>query len=187
MEISRSTLLLMTFLLEGLAFATALVLSKLFGIQLFPFTERAFRDIITAALGTVFPLVVFMFSLSLKAEKIPLIRSLRKTMITQIKGIFSNTGLVDIIVISLIAGIAEEMLFRGILQAKFGIVVASVLFGLVHFVTPVYVFVTILMGLYIGLFYLVFGSLLIPVLLHFFYDFGALVYLRYFVAEGCND
>ena len=86
--------------------------------------------------------------------------------------------------VSLIAGFAEEILFRGIIQIRFGIVTASILFGLVHFVSPAYLIVTSVMGLYIGCVFYLSGSLLVPIQLHFIYDLGALVYLRYFVKEG---
>jgi membrane protease YdiL (CAAX protease family) len=183
MQLSSSTLLLITFLLEGLLCLSALVLSKLLDIQLFSSGVDPFHDIVLGAVAACFPLLFFIFSLSRKAGDVPVLRSLRRTIITDIKGIFSHAGLVDILFISLMAGFAEEMFFRGILQAQFGIIIASVFFGLVHFITSAYVAVTILMGFYIGALYHFFGSLLIPVVVHIVYDFGALVYLRYFVEE----
>ena len=81
------------------------------------------------------------------------------------------------------AGLAEELLFRGVIQAKWGILAASILFGLLHSVTPAYILFAISIGFYIGLLYHVFQSLFIPIQLHCIYDFGALVYLRYFVKE----
>jgi membrane protease YdiL (CAAX protease family) len=175
--------------MEGAALAAALLLAELFGFDFFPLTENVLRDILISIPGAFFPLCVFICSLSGRAENIPFIRSLRKTMITEVRVIFLSLRFIDIFIISLAAGFAEEMLFRGIFQVKFGIVMASILgivmasilFGLVHFITPAYVVVTVLMGFYIGFFYLLFGSLLIPILLHFVYDLGALTYLRYYV------
>jgi len=83
--------------------------------------------------------------------------------------------------ISFAAGFAEELLFRGVLQARFGIVIASIIFGLVHFISPLYVIITALMGLYIGAFYYFTESLLVPIQMHFIYDLGVLVYLKYVV------
>lgn len=167
--------------MEGAALAAALLLAELFGFDFFPLTENILRDVLISIPGAFFPLCVFICSLSGRAENIPFIRSLRKTMITEVRVIFLSLRFIDIFIISLAAGFAEEMLFRGIFQVKFGIVMASILFGLVHFITPAYVVVTVLMGFYIGFFYLLFGSLLIPILLHFVYDLGALTYLRYYV------
>jgi membrane protease YdiL (CAAX protease family) len=167
--------------MEGAALAAALLLAELFGFDFFPLTENILRDVLISIPGAFFPLCVFICSLSVRAENIPFIRSLRKTMITEVRVIFSSLRFIDIFIISLAAGFAEEMLFRGIFQIKFGIVMASILFGLVHFITPAYVIVTIMMGFYIGIFFYLFESLLIPILLHFMYDLGALTYLRYYV------
>jgi membrane protease YdiL (CAAX protease family) len=81
------------------------------------------------------------------------------------------------------AGLAEELLFRGVIQAKWGIIAASILFGVLHAVTPAYVILATVIGFYIGLLYHCFQGLLIPIQLHCIYDFGALIYLRYFVKE----
>jgi len=83
--------------------------------------------------------------------------------------------------ISLAAGIAEELLFRGVLQIKFGIVLSSILFGLVHFISPFYFIVATVMGFYLGAALYIFDNLMIPVQIHFLYNLGALVYLRFFV------
>lgn len=100
---------------------------------------------------------------------------------TDIKGLFSETTLTDIWLISLLAGFAEELLFRGVIQVKFGIIAASIIFGFLHFLTPAYCIIAIFMGFYIGILYHVYRTILIPIQLHFIYDFGALVYLKYFV------
>jgi membrane protease YdiL (CAAX protease family) len=93
--------------------------------------------------------------------------------------------MVDLAIISLLAGIGEEILFRGVLQARFGIVIASIVFGLMHSVSAAYVIVTIIMGLYIGIIFEFGESLLIPMQLHFIYDFAALVYLKYIIKKPC--
>jgi membrane protease YdiL (CAAX protease family) len=181
MEYSRSRLLTLTFIIEGIAFVSALLLSKYFNITLFPVTEKPFRDMILGTFGASLPLVLFAFSLSKKAEKIPLLGSLRKTMIFEIRGIFTHARLIDLIIISMLAGFAEEMLFRGVLQVKFGIFFASILFGLMHAVTPAYLVITIIMGFYLGMLFNVFESLLVPIQLHVLYDLAALIHLKYLV------
>jgi membrane protease YdiL (CAAX protease family) len=181
MEYTRSKVLVLALLFEGLALAAAFLLAEVFSIELFPLTENFLRDMLVGTLGALFLLAFFALAISEKAAKIPIIGSLRKLMITEVRAIFSELRFPDLVLIAMLAGYAEEMLFRGILQVKFGIVVASILFGLMHFVSPAYVVITIIIGLYIGMFFQEFGSLLIPVQLHFIYDLGALTYLRYFV------
>ena len=43
----------------------------------------------------------------------------------------------------------EELLFRGVLHQKMGIVGSNILFGLVHFVTPAYAVTAGLIGAYL--------------------------------------
>ncbi|HEW81812.1 MAG TPA: CPBP family intramembrane metalloprotease [Nitrospirae bacterium] len=104
--------------------------------------------------------------------------SLRKMVLIEIREVFSHCTLIDIIIISLLAGFGEEFLFRGLLQTKLGIVAASIIFGLFHAVSPAYVIAATIMGFYIGVSYQMSGSLLVPVQIHFVYDLAALVYIK---------
>jgi membrane protease YdiL (CAAX protease family) len=178
----RSKLLGLAFLVEGAVFIIALVLARLWSIALFPLTEHLLRDILIGTAAAVIPFALFVFSLSKKARTIPIISSVRKTITGDIRALFASTTVVDICIISLLAGLTEELLFRGVIQAKWGIIAASILFGLLHAVSPAYLLATVI-GFYIGLLYYIFQSLLIPIQLHCVYDFGALIYLRYFVKE----
>ncbi|MEF9437204.1 MAG: CPBP family intramembrane metalloprotease [Candidatus Mariimomonas ferrooxydans] len=188
MEFLRIKILAIALLIESIALISAFLLARYFDISLFPLTANFFRDILIGTLAAFPPFALFVFSLSEKAEKFPVIGSLKKIMITDIRAIFSNAHFFDLFLISLLAGFAEEILFRGIIQYKFGIIIASILFGLVHFLTPAYALIAVIMGFYIGIFFHVFESLLIPIHLHFIYDLGALIYLKYFVTSepGCD-
>ncbi len=166
MFVSRVTLLKLAILSEGGAFLVALALGFFLHIDLFPVTRDFGNDLIIGTLSAIPPVILFHLSLSSRAEKIPVIGSLKKTMISDIKNLFSESHLIDLIIISICAGIAEELLFRGIFQVKFGIIAASVIFGLVHFVTPAYVLAATVMGLYIGILFRLFDSLLVPIQMH---------------------
>jgi membrane protease YdiL (CAAX protease family) len=182
----RKKLLGLALLVEGGAFVLALLLARIWGIALFPLTEHLLRDILLGTAAAAMPFALFVFTLSEKAKAIPIIRSLRKTITNDIRTLFASTTFIDICLISIAAGLAEEMLFRGVIQVKWGILAASILFGLLHSVTPAYtayILLASVIGFYIGLLYHIFQSLLIPIQLHCIYDFGALIYLRYFVKE----
>jgi membrane protease YdiL (CAAX protease family) len=77
------------------------------------------------------------------------------------------------------------MLFRGLLQAAFtdwwgvviGLGVASVIFGLMHIITLTYAVLAALLGVYLGVVWILDGNLLSVVIAHAGYDFVALVYL----------
>ena len=179
----RLKLLGLALVVEGVAFILALFLARQWGIALFPLTKHLLRDVLIGTAAAAIPFALFCFTLSEKAEGIPLLGSIRKTVRKDIKAVFASTTVVDICLISLWAGLAEELLFRGVIQARWGLLAASILFGVLHFVTPAYALVAFVIGIYIGLVHHFFQSLLIPIQLHAIYDFGALIYLRYVVRE----
>jgi membrane protease YdiL (CAAX protease family) len=98
---------------------------------------------------------------------------------------FSSCTLLQLALISLLAGIGEEMLFRGVIQETLsewinpviGIVLASLLFGLMHPITPFYIILAALMGAFLGWIFIATGNLLPAIITHGLYDFLALTYL----------
>jgi CAAX protease family protein len=76
----------------------------------------------------------------------------------------------SLILISVFSGVGEETFFRGAVQQEFGIVVASLLFGLVH-VGPdrrflLWTLWAVLAGFLFGGLYDLTGGLLAPILAH---------------------
>lgn len=101
-----------------------------------------------------------------------------------------------LLLVALSAGICEELLFRGVIQAGLesvaggvvGLVVASLAFGLAHALNRAYFLVATLAGAYLGLLYLLTDSLLIPMIVHFLYDGFALhYYLRRHPRHPADD
>lgn len=172
-------LLTLVFLTEGAALGAAFLLARWFGIHLFPLTRNFAGDIVKGTLAALPPLLLFICSLTKGAARVPGLRSLRRKVLGDIRSLFMDVGLLELVLISASAGFAEELLFRGVLQSEFGIVTASLIFGLVHFINPSYVLAASAMGFYIGVVFLMSGHLLMPVQLHFIYDLGALAYIRY--------
>ena len=178
MPFSRSQLLRIALLVEGAVLLLAVLLALWLDINLLPLSNDLGRDVAVGSLAAVLPAALFILSLSRQARRILWIGSLQKTLLS-LQGIFSQARVLDLVAISLIAGIAEEVLFRGVIQTQLGILPASILFGLAHLITPTYAVIATIMGIYIGILYQVFDSLLIPIQLHFIYDLFALLYLRY--------
>jgi CAAX protease family protein len=91
----------------------------------------------------------------------------------------------ELALLATLAGVSEEVLFRGVAQVALArvlpeaaaLLAASVLFGLVHFASGTYAILAGVMGLYLGVLFLVQGSLLTPIVTHALYDFVALVYV----------
>jgi len=100
--------------------------------------------------------------------------------------LFRSCTLVDLALIAALAGLGEEMLFRGVVQTGIerasgspwlAVAGASVLFGLAHPITRTYAVLAGLIGVYLGWLFLATGNLLTPIVTHAAYDFVALVYL----------
>lgn len=96
--------------------------------------------------------------------------------------------------LGLVAGLGEEMLFRGILQDELsqklgnvvGMGVTSILFGALHAVTPLYAALATLASVYFGTLYNLWsdgGNLAIPIVTHGVYDIGALLWAHWTVSQ----
>jgi membrane protease YdiL (CAAX protease family) len=104
-----------------------------------------------------------------------------------IRPLLAPCSVVDLLGISVLAGLGEEMLFRGVLQEAFtgwfhnvwvGIAVASVLFGVLHSITLAYAVLAAVMGAYLGLVWLYADhNLLTVIVTHALYDFAVLLWL----------
>lgn len=102
--------------------------------------------------------------------------------------------LLNIFFIAVLAGVGEELLFRGLLQRLFikmfrnpwaGIVLAAFLFSAMHLQFFGF-FPRFILGILLGLIYWYGNSLWLPIAAHFFYD-AALVTLSYFYPEMLKD
>ena len=139
------------------------------------------RDALAGILASL-PLVA-MFMVTLRSSARPLCE-IRLFLEANVAPIFGRWSLAQLAVVSLLAGLGEEILFRSVIQGwlsghlgmGWGLVVASILFGCAHPLTRAYVVAAGLVGAYLGLLWLVGGNLLIPIVTHGAYDFIALVY-----------
>ncbi len=98
---------------------------------------------------------------------------------------FARCTLFELALISVLAGVGEEALFRGFIQSAlahwlnpwWALLLTSVLFGLGHLITPAYAFLAGLLGLYLGSLALIYENLLLVMMVHGLYDLLALIYL----------
>jgi membrane protease YdiL (CAAX protease family) len=107
----------------------------------------------------------------------------------QVVPLFADLSLLQLAAISLAAGFGEELLFRGVLQSSLsdrlgppwgiwaGLLFASVIFGMCHWLTFTYALLATLIGVYLGTLLLVTENLLAPIVSHALYDFVALIYM----------
>ena len=87
---------------------------------------------------------------------------------------------------SITAGLGEEWLFRGLLQGALArhlsdvpaIVLASIAFGLCHYITHTYFILATVLGAVFGWLYFTTNNLLTVIVIHALYDFIALLILQ---------
>jgi len=120
------------------------------------------------------------------------VRRLVALVVEQLGPLLAPRSRVELALLAALAGFAEEVLFRGVLQIGLGrvlpeevaLVVASAAFGLAHFITPAYALFAGLAGLYLGGLFLLQGSLAAPIVAHAVYDVVALNYVARLYRES---
>lgn len=88
--------------------------------------------------------------------------------------VFRNRSVANIFLLALVVAIAEELLFRGVIQTSFGYLTASILFALVHFrylTKPVLLLSILFVSFYIGYIFVLTENLLVTITAHFVVDF----------------
>jgi uncharacterized protein len=88
----------------------------------------------------------------------------------------------SLVLVSIFSGVGEETFFRGAVQQEFGLVIASLVFGLAH-VGPdrrylVWTLWSVLVGFLLGVLYEVTGGLLAPILAHSTHNAATLLLWR---------
>lgn len=162
----------------GLA-ALALVLAAWLGLDLwsrFHWDMATFNWMWIATL----PLVGAMWSLT--KSQWAWVKTLNEPIETYVKPLLKDLPPGGLFLVALAAGTGEELLFRGVIQQglsdwagpMFGLVMASILFGLAHALNRYYVLVTLVMGLYLGLLYQASQNILLVLLVHALYDWVVL-------------
>ena len=110
--------------------------------------------------------------------------SIRRFLEHVVRPVFGPWSILQLLVISILAGVCEEALFRGLIQGWLtqyvgpwvAIPVASVAFGLAHPINRPYIIAAMITGIYLGLLFWMTGDLLAPIVAHALYDFLALIY-----------
>lgn len=145
------------------------------------FSEQA----LGLGLAATLPLMVLFTTMNhLPVESL---QAIRRLLLETLGPALQRYHWADLLILALVAGISEELLFRGVLQpwlervwsAQFGLVVSNMVFGLVHAVTPLYALLAALIGAYLG-WMLDYGgerNLLTPIVIHAAYDFFAFLML----------
>ncbi|MCM3180114.1 CPBP family intramembrane glutamic endopeptidase [Cytobacillus horneckiae] len=88
--------------------------------------------------------------------------------------IFRSPSLFQIAFITMLVAFSEEILFRGVIQTNFGLIVSSIIFALVHYryLFNWFLFLNVvLLSFLIGFVYYFTENLVVTILMHFIIDF----------------
>ena len=151
-----------------------------------PFENVYFSET-AIAYGVIGTAPLFLMFLALEKMQGESVVNIRKLLLNTLGPGLHRYHWTDLLILAAIAGVSEELLFRGVIQPWIegmwgitaGLAVSNIVFGLVHAVTPLYALLAALVGLYLGL-SLDYGgerNLLVPIIIHGFYDFLAFVAL----------
>ncbi len=167
---------------EALLIPVALALGLLLGVD--PAGAlRPSRGVLLGGLLATLPLVAALLGLGrLRPDWFEAVERLVQPLIDTL---FRGRGAGPVLLVAALAGLGEELLFRGVLQAALvevlgpvaALVVAALVFGLVHALSWAYFAMASLMGLYLGALFLLTGNLLLPVIVHAVYDAIAIAIL----------
>jgi uncharacterized protein len=169
----------------------AVGLGRVLGISPLAQLQPGWRSFLWGVLATPPLLLALIWVLKRQNGRL---RQLVDFVVGQLGPLLAGRSAAELALLAALAGVGEELLFRGVVQAGLARLVptplalfsASILFGLVHFATSTYAVVAGLMGLYLGGLFLVQGSLLAPIVTHALYDFVALLLVvqRYRVSQA---
>jgi len=160
-------------------------LGGIFGLPILPQIACTWQGFVLGILAAA-PLLAAVLLVML----LPLrpIRELGRLTMEVIAPLMRAFSIWELAIISLLAGVGEEILFRGFVQQILlkvplapwiAVGLASLLFGLAHPLSVAYVVVAAGIGAYLGWLLLATDNLLVPILAHATYDFAALLYLQY--------
>jgi membrane protease YdiL (CAAX protease family) len=182
---------------EGAIALVAVGLAWLFGVtlrdQMPEFGVPLAVAVVRGLVATVPMLVVFWWLVH--SDRRPL-RELRHQVDRLIGEMFPASNVGQLALVATLAGVGEELLFRGVLQTLLvrwmtpviGVVIASLLFGLAHALSKIYFLLAAVIGLWLGWLTWYYNDLAAPIVAHGVYDFVALLYLsRSRAATSAND
>ena len=168
----------MAFWFEGSLIGLAYILGWIADIN--PIGELKFtaKALGLGVLGTVPLFVLFLLFHAFPKGSL---QTIKQVLHNVLGPSLSACSFLQLFLLAALAGIAEEILFRGVVQPWLesvwgmtaGLLMSNLLFGLVHFISITYAIVAALIGIYLGLFMDAGGerNLLTPVIIHGLYDF----------------
>jgi uncharacterized protein len=142
----------------------------------------SFKDVGWGALAAL-PMLL-LFRLACRTTITPF-RRIHQFLLTALGPSLAACRWYDLLLLGAVAGIGEELLFRGVLHPWLGVFGSNVAFGLAHAITPLYAILAGGMGAYLGFVLDSTGNVLAAIVTHGLYDFLAfLMVAREFLRQS---
>ncbi|PPK78315.1 hypothetical protein B0F87_101697 [Methylobacter tundripaludum] len=188
------------FFKKACAFEAALILVAVFLgwlADIDPFADLHFSES-AIAYGVIGTIPLFLLFLTLEQMQTESLLKIKNMLFETLGSNLHRYHWTDLLILASIAGLSEELLFRGVIQPWMesswgltaGLVGSNIIFGLAHAVTPLYAVLAALVGIYLGLSMDYGGdrNLLLPIVIHGLYDFLAFIaLLRAYRASRLTD
>ncbi len=186
--INKNTILAISIVLEAGLLLVAAVWINLSHLQLlskFSLNPQAFLwGLAFSILSTAVSLCCFALG-----KRLGFFAELRKMTQDFLLPILALLGPQDILFLALLSGFCEEVFFRGVMQAHFGLLLSSLVFGVFHDPTlkqKAYVILTFIAGLGLGYLYQLTGNLWSCISAHVLHNLLAMLLLRYCIKVDDN-
>jgi membrane protease YdiL (CAAX protease family) len=176
----------MAVIVEGGLALVAAVLAWLFGVpireQIAPLGPPLAWAVARGLMITLPMLAVFWWLMHWDR---PALSQLREQVRWLVGEMFPDGRWGQLALVALLAGVGEELFFRGVVQyllidwtnAFVGLLVASLVFGAAHALSKLYFLLATLIGICFGWLVLQYNDLVAPMVAHSVYDFVALLYI----------
>jgi len=188
--LERSQFLNMAALFEGGLVVVAVILGWLTATDPFELLSLSWTAVGIGIIAVIPMLVLFLASLSAPWSSL---NEIREFLVRTLGPLLDQCRWFDLVLLAMLAGITEEILFRGAIQPLLmqlcadsqlpinpligGVVLTSILFGFAHLITPTYGVMAAVMGAYLSGVQILDPdrNLLAPIVTHAVYDWIAFV------------
>lgn len=169
----------------GLAVIAILADTLLLGLNFWEYVRCDLKTPVQVAWGLL-PLFAGYFLL--QALPIVALQRIDRLVREMFQQHMSHLKLWQLALIAALAGIGEELFFRGMLQLGLSerlgtnvwvaILLSSLIFGLAHAATRTYFLLASIISVYLGFLFAYTGNLFVPIAIHALYDFAVFLYIR---------
>lgn len=179
LSVSRNDVMVLSLVMEGGMGALAILVGWLVGVPFFQTIHLAPPQWSSIIWGTLFALLGAALALGIQRLPFEFAGRLREKVEEIANDLLGQCNVPDLIGLSLLAGVGEELLFRGLIQQGLSMVVESqvlviglvaVLFGLLHSLSVSYIIAAAIASVGLSLLFVFTNDLVSVMVCHAVYD-----------------